>query len=89
MTQKPTKIKVCQGTACLRNCSAYSLERARNDKESLGLDHVEIEECPCLGKCEKGPNTVVESGTDKKLHSFAFPIEMGKIIRNLGGKCKK
>ncbi len=89
MTQPPIKIKVCQGNACTRSCSAYTLERAQNDKEFLGLHHVEIESCPCLGKCDKGPNVVVENGTEKKLHSYVIPVEIGKILRNLGGRNKK
>ena len=89
MTEKPIKIKVCQGNACLRSCSAYTLERAENDKAFLGLHNVEIEGCPCLGKCEKGPNVVVESDTEKKLFSYVIPVEIGKILRNLGIHKKK
>ncbi len=89
MTDKTTKIKVCHGTACQRNFSPYSLERAKNDKDTLGLDHVECEECPCLGKCDKGPNVVVEIDGKKQLHSYVSPVEIGKIIRNLGRNGKK
>ena len=89
MAEKTTKIKVCHGTACLRNLSPYSLERAKNDVEALKLDHIECEECPCLGRCDKGPTVVTEQDGKQQLHSYANPVEMGKIIRNLGKNKKK
>jgi len=84
MNDKTTKIKVCHGNACRRNLAPYSLERAKNDVEFLGIKNVECEECPCMGKCDKGVNVVVEQGDKKQLHSYVNPVEMGKIVRNLG-----
>jgi NADH:ubiquinone oxidoreductase subunit E len=86
MTEKTTKIKVCHGNACRRNLAPYSLERAKNDIKALKLDHIECEECPCLGRCDKGPNVVVEQDGKQQSHSYATPVEMGKIIRNIKKK---
>jgi len=86
MAEKTTKIKVCHGIACRRNMAPYSLERAQNDIKSLKIDHVECEECPCLGRCDKGPNAIVEQDGKQQIHSYATPVEMGEVIRNLKKK---
>lgn len=81
MTKKT--IKVCTGGACTQNLSRYILERAQNDKLFFELEELEIEECPCQGKCQKGPNVIVsdEKEEKNKVYNFMTPLEMSKIIK--------
>ena len=89
MTDKPITLKVCHGQACMRNLSPYSLERAKNDKEMLKLDHVQCEECSCLGRCEKGPNAVIEQDGRKDVYTHMTPVEIGRVMQNIKNHKRK
>ncbi len=83
MAEKQILVKVCQGTACSRNLSRYTLERAQREQEFLDLKNVEIQTCPCQGNCEDGPTVVAEQDKKKKVLSHTSPAEMGKLLHRV------
>ncbi|MDD2871408.1 MAG: NAD(P)H-dependent oxidoreductase subunit E [Candidatus Gracilibacteria bacterium] len=54
------KIKVCTGKTCTDRFSQYITTRLLNDKAKFNLEHLEIEDCMCMGHCKSGPNIMVD-----------------------------
>lgn len=61
---------------CKNRFSEYVLKRLSSDKEKFNLQHIEIENCPCLWDCKNWPNVVF----DWKKENFCDPAKASKIM---------
>ncbi len=81
-----TRINICYGKHCCR--SAPSLVRAATDRVRAlhHADEIKIEQCGCLGECQKGPNIRIESKGESVLHLGMTSHKLTNRIDELAGK---
>ncbi len=70
------KIKVCMWSACKDNFSQYIITRIKRDIEKYDLQHIEIEESPCMWMCKKWPNTKI----DKDIINYANGAKVSEAM---------
>ncbi len=70
------KIQVCTGKTCQSKFSKYITKRIKNDIEKFNLKNIEIQECSCMGLCDKAINVKIDN---QVIHN-ANPIKISNIV---------
>lgn len=69
-------IKVCNWKNCQSKFNSYIISRIKNDILKFNLEHIEIEEHPCMWFCEEWPIVKI----DKEILKNANPIKASEMI---------